>query len=162
AIAAGLAVLSAVVTGGISARSSRAKKLAGALQESARTHSGGQGKEELRKILLTAEAAVTVTLLVTAGLLLTSEETVPTVNTGCATQNVLTMRISLPDARYGQASQVAAFFERLIGDVRDLPGVEKAGIVSWPPGTGHSGDNVFSVVEHPPVPKGEFQSGVRR
>jgi predicted permease len=162
AIAAGLTVLSAVITGGISARSSRAEKLAEALQESARTHSGGHGKAELRKILLTAETALTVVLLVAAGLLLKSYESLRTVNMGCATQNVLTMRISLPDARYGQASQVAAFFERLIGDVRNLPGVEKAGLISWPPGTGHSGDNVFSVVQHPPAPKGEFRNGVRR
>ena len=162
AIAAGLTVLSAVVTGGMSARSSRGEKLSEALQESARTHSGGQGKAELRKILLTAETALTVVLLVAAGLLLKSYEALRTVNMGCATQNVLTMRISLPDARYGQASQAAAFFERLIGDVRNLPGVEKAGLISWAPGTGHSGDNVFSVVEHPPLPRGENPDGVRR
>jgi predicted permease len=81
---------------------------------------------------------------------------------GCATQNVLTMRISLPNARYGAAGPIAAFYERLIGDVRHVPGVSKAGLVSWAPGTGHSGDNVFAAVEHPPLPKGEYQNGIRR
>jgi predicted permease len=162
AVAVGLTVFSGVFAGTISARSSRGEKLAKTLQESGRTHSGGQGKAELRKILLAAETALTVVLLIAAGLLLKSYESLRTVNMGCATDNVLTMRISLPDGRYKQTSQIAGFFERLIGDVRQLPQVDKAGLVSWPPGTGHSGDNLFSVVEHSPLRKGDIQSGVRR
>jgi len=162
AVGAGLTLLGGAFAGTISARSSRGEKLARTLHESARTHSGGQGKTRLRKILLAAETALTVILLIAAGLLLKSYESLRTVNMGCATENVLTMRISLPDARYKQTSQIAGFFERLIGDIQHLPRVDNAGLVSWPPGTGHSGDNMFSVVEHPPLRKGEFQSGVRR
>jgi predicted permease len=162
AVGAGLTVLSGIFAGTISARSWRGDKLAKTLQESGRTHSGGQGKAELRKFLLAAETALTVILLIAAGLLLKSYESLRTVNMGCTTDNVLTMRISLPDGRYKQKSQIAGFFERLISEIRQLPQVEKAGLVSWPPGTGHSGDNMFSVVERPPLRRGEFQSGVRR
>jgi predicted permease len=162
AVAAGLTVLSGIFAGTISARSSRGEKLAKTLQESGRTHSGGRGKAELRKILLSAETALTVMLLIAAGLLLKSYESLRTVNMGCVTKNVLTMRISLPDAKYKQTSEIAGFFERLIRNIRQLPQVDRAGLVSWPPGTGHSGNNLFSVVEHPPLPKGEFQNGVRR
>ncbi len=75
------------------------------LQEAARTHSGGQSKARLRKMLLAAEMGLTVVLLIGAGLLLKSYRSLRTVNMGCTTQNVLTMRISLPEARYKLADE---------------------------------------------------------
>ncbi len=54
------------------------------------------------------------------------------------------------------------FFEQLIDDVRRMPGVEKAGLVSQAPGNGYGGDNMFTVPEHPALPPGQFQFGVRR
>lgn len=81
---------------------------------------------------------------------------------GCATENVLTLQVSLPDARYKNPEAVTAFFEQLASDVRHLPGAEKAGLVSRPPGKGYGGDNMFTIPGHPPLPPGEFQFGVRR
>ena len=79
------------------------ERLVATLQEAARTHSGGQSKARLRKILLAAEMGLTVVLLIGAGLLLKSYRSLRTVNLGCATENVLTMRISLPNVRYKTA-----------------------------------------------------------
>ena len=47
------------------------------------------------------------------------------------------------------------FFEQLIARVRALPGVEAAGLVKTAPGAGPGGDNLVTVVEHPPLPHGE-------
>jgi predicted permease len=101
-------------------------------------------------------------LLVGAGLLLKSYRSLRSVNLGCATDNVLTMHIALPKARYKTAGEVTAFFEGVIRDVRQLPGVERAGWISHPPGTGYGGDNQFTVPEHPALRPGEFRFGIRR
>jgi predicted permease len=162
AFAVGVTLLSGAIAGVISAWSSRGEKLVMALQEAARTHGGGQSKARLRKVLLAAEMGLTVVLLIGAGLLLKSYRSLRTTNMGCATENVLTMQVSLPDARYKTPEAVTAFFEQLASDVRHLPGAEKVGLVSRPPGKGYGGDNMFTIPEHPPLPPGEFQFGVRR
>jgi predicted permease len=69
--------------------------------------------------------------------------------------NVLTMRLSLPDARYKEPGKRIAFFEQLIASIRALPGVSGAGLVSTAPGEGWNGDNLMSIVEHPPLPVGQ-------
>jgi predicted permease len=68
------------------------------------------------------------------------------------TDNVLTMTVSLPTARYKEPAQQVAFFEQLITRVRAIPGVQSAGLVSTPPGEGWNGDQLMTVVEHPPLP----------
>jgi predicted permease len=162
AFAVGVTVLSGAIAGVISAWSSRGEQLVASLQEAARTHSGGRSKARLRQLLLAAEIGLTVVLLIGAGLLLKSYESLRATNLGCVTENVLTMQVSLPDARYKTPESIVAFFEQLARDVRALPGVEKAGLVSRVPGAGYDGDNMFTIPEHPPLPVGEFQFGVRR
>jgi predicted permease len=162
AFAIGVTLLSGAIAGVISAWSSREEKLVTALQEAARTHSGGQSKARLRKMLLAAEMGLTVVLLISSGLLLKSYRSLRTANMGCATENVLTMKISLPDARYKTPESMVAFFEQLASDVRHLPGVERAGLISRPPGAGYGGDNVFTIPEHPPRPARQFEFGLTR
>jgi predicted permease len=139
----------------ISAASANGKEILISLQESSRAHSGGRARASLRKILLVLEVSLTVVLLVGAGLLLKSYERLRTTDLGVPVDNVLTMHFGLPDARYKDPAQVAAFFERLIERVRALPGVQGAGYVSGAPGQGWNGDYLVSVVEHPPLAKGE-------
>ena len=64
------------------------------------------------------------------------------------------MHFDLPDARYKTEVQQVAFFENLLSRVRALPGVQSAGLVSSAPGEGWDGDNLVTVIEHPPLPKG--------
>ena len=69
--------------------------------------------------------------------------------------NVLTLRLALPDARYGKPEQKTAFFEQLIAKVRALPGVSAAGLVTAAPGEGWMGDTLMSIPEHPPLATGQ-------
>ena len=147
--------LCALFSGLISAWSSGGRHILGALQEGSRTQSGGMARARLRKFLLVVEVGLTVVLLVGAGLLLKSFQKLRTTDLGVPVDNVLTMRISLPDGRYKEPVQQVAFFEQAIARVRALPGVQAAGLVSSPPGEGWNGDRMMTVVEHPPVPKGE-------
>ena len=69
------------------------------------------------------EVGLTVVLLVGAGLLIKSYQRLRNADLGVPVDNVLTMHISLPEARYKQPEQRVAFFEDLIARVRALPGV---------------------------------------
>jgi len=147
--------LCALFSGLISAWSSGGRHVLAALQEGSRTQSGGMARARLRKFLLVLEVGLTVVLLVGAGLLLKSFQRLRTTDLGVPVDNVLTMHVSLPEVHYKEPVQQVAFFEELIARVRALPGVQAAGLVSSPPGEGWNGDRMMTVVEHPPVPKGE-------
>jgi putative ABC transport system permease protein len=152
---AGIILMCAIFSGMISAMSADRKQILSSLQESSRGHSAGNARAGLRKGLLIVEVSLTVVLLVGAGLLLKSYQRLRTTDLGVPVDNVLTMRFSLPDVRYKTAIQQVAFLEQVIGRVRALPGVQSAGLVSTAPGQGWGGDHLVSVVEHPPLPKGQ-------
>lgn len=162
AFTVGVTLLSALLAGLIPAISSSGKASLSALQESSRSHTGAKSKTRLRKLLLSLEVALTVVLLIAAGLLLKSYEKLRASDMGCVTNNVLTMRLSLPEAHYPAPAQRAAFFEQLLVRVRALPGVSAAALVNVAPGQGYGGDNMITIPEHPPLPKGEMQIARRR
>jgi predicted permease len=154
AFTVGAILLCALFSGLISAMGSDGRRILAGLQEFSRTHSGGKSRTLLRKAMLIVEVGITVVLLVGAGLLLTSYQRLRTTDLGISVDNVLTMHLSLPDIRYKDDTKQVAFFEQLIQGVRALPGVKSAGLVSTAPGQGWGGDELVSVVEHPPLPKG--------
>lgn len=146
-------VLCALVSGLISAFSAGDKRILSALHEASRSSSGNT-RATLRRVLLSVEVGLTVVLLVGAGLLLKSYQRLRSADLGCVTDNVLTMRIGLPEARYKTAAMEANFYDSLLERVRALPGVDAAGIVEAVPGQGYWEDSGFAIVEHPPLPQG--------
>jgi predicted permease len=155
AFTVGVIALCALIAGAISVLGSGGNHILAALQENSRGHSGGTTRAGLRRVLLLLEVSLTVVLLVGAGLLLRSYQRLRSTDIGVPVDNVLTMGVSLPEARYKTPVQQVAFFEQLITRVRALPGVEAAGLVSTPPGEGWNGDRLMKIVEHPPLPKGK-------
>jgi putative ABC transport system permease protein len=119
------------------------------LQESSRGGGKGLSSTRLRKALLVTEVAFTMMLLIAAGLLLKSYQKMRSVDIGCATQNVLTMRLGLPNATYKTQDKVTAFTSQLIERIRVLPGVTAAGLSSSLPGQGYGGDTPISISELP-------------
>ncbi len=151
----GVMALCALFAGLISALTVRDRQLLATLHEASRASSAGQARATLRRVLLTAEVGLTVVLLVGAGLLLKSYERLRSANMGCATQNVLTMRFGLPGARYKTPGPAPVnFFNQLLPRLRAIPGVDAVGLVSAVPGQGYWEDSSFTIVEHPPLPKG--------
>ncbi len=144
-----IVLATALLAGLIPAISSTGKSLLGALQDSARSVGVSVSRATLRKVLLSAEIALTVVLLISAGLLFKSFIHLRTSDLGCATDNVLTVRFGLPEKTYDTPEKVLAFHEAVLGRVRSLPGVEAAGLISTVPGAGYEGDNVFTIPEHP-------------
>jgi predicted permease len=147
--AIGLVFLTALLSGLLPAISSTGTGILSGLQESSRSIGGSVSRAALRKTLLTAEIALTVILLLAAGLLFKSFLHLRTSNLGCAADHVLTMKYALPQKQYDTREKVIAFHEGVLERVRRLPGVLAAGLVSTPPGGGYDGDNVFTLPEHP-------------
>jgi predicted permease len=147
--AVGLVFLTALLAGLLPAISSTGSGVFAALQESSRSIGGSVTRAALRKTLLTMEIALTVILLVAAGLLFKSFLHLRTSDLGCATDHVLTMKYGLPEKQYDTREKVIAFHEAVLQRVRSLPGVTAAGLVSTPPGGGYEGDDPFTIPERP-------------
>jgi predicted permease len=149
AFAVGLVILTALLAGLLPAISSTDAAIFAALQESSRSVDGGVSRAMLRKTLLTAEIALTVVLLISAGLLFKSFLHLRTADLGCPTEHVLTMKYSLPRKQYDTREKVLAFHQAVLERVRRLPGVKAAGLVNIAPGAGYPGDDVFIIPERP-------------
>src|ERR1700691_239697 len=162
AFTVGIIVLCALFFGLIAVFSTSGKRILGALHEASRSVSGGKARAALRKGLLTIEVGLTVVVLIGAGLLLKSYQRLRSADMGCITQDVLTMHLGLPDARYATPAQRANFFDTLLERVRALPGVDAAGFVTVVPGQGYGMDWGFTIVEHPPLPQGSGVFAIHR
>ena len=152
AVACALVFGAALLAGLLPAISSTSKSAIA--ETSSRTAAGSQARTALRKALLTVEIATTVVLLIAAGLLLKSFWRLRTTDVGCVTDNVLTMRYSLPGKKYDSPAKVNAFNETLLGRVRAMPGVRAAALGSTVPGAGYGGDDLFTIPEHPRITPG--------
>lgn len=151
----GVIAFCALFAGLISAATFRDRQLLATLHEVSRSTSGSQARATLRRVLLTLEVGLTVVLLIGAGLLLKSYERLRSADMGCATQNVLTMRFGLPGVRYKTPGPAPVnFFNELLPRLRAIPGVDAVGLVTAVPGQGYWEDSSFTIVEHPPLPKG--------
>jgi predicted permease len=158
----GLVLICALFAGLIPLLGSRSQNLLAALQESARSSTSSPSRIGVRKVLVGAEVAFTVVLLVSAGLLLKSYMKLRSNDLGSATDNILTMHFTLPEAQYGKPMQRMTFFDDLLARVRALPGVQAAGLVRAVPGEGYFGDAGIAVAEHPRLPQGQSQLALVR
>jgi len=158
----GLVLICALFAGLIPVLASRSEDLLAALQQSSRGSTSGPSRAGVRKVLVGGEVAFTVVLLVSAGLLLKSYMRLRSNDLGSATDNILTMHFTLPEAQYGKPVQRVMFFDDLLARVRALPGVEAAGLVRAVPGEGYFGDAGIAVAEHPPLPQGQSQLAIAR
>lgn len=114
------------------------------LKESARTSASATYKK-FRSALVIGEIAISLSLLVGAGLLIKSFWLLIHVNPGFQTQHVLTSRLSLNGPRYTDAQHRVAFWQELEGRIAGLPGVEAVGATSELPLTGQHSDGPFHV-----------------
>src|SRR5687768_14625941 len=125
------------------------------------TTSGGGARQRFRNALVVVEMALAVVLLVGAGLMLRSLWSLQRVRLGFDPANVLTMRLSLPQASYAKPEEVVLFYERALAAVRGLPGVREAGAVRSLPLGSTIGDWGLMVEGYVPPPgtnaKGDWQ-----
>jgi len=152
--AAGCIALCGLLAGVLPAFSTNDREIARALQESFRSAGAGRGRARMRRLLLTAEVGLTVVLLIAAGLLLESYSAMRASNLGCATHDVLTMSLTQPRG-LKSGPQLVAFYEDLLGRIRQIPGVKAVAATTSLPGQGRPRDDTYTIREHPPLPKGQ-------
>jgi predicted permease len=109
---------------------------------------GTRHRTRARSLLVISEIAFSVVLLAGAGLMIGSLIKLLKVNLGFRPEQVVTMRLSLPEARYS-LRQAATFFRQLLDRVRTLPGVEAAAIVNQLPMKEVTANSSFEVEGRP-------------
>ena len=119
------------------------------LKESGRSASGSSGTQRLRSTLVACEVALSLTLLISAGLLIRSFVRLHSANPGFDPAGLATFRISLPPADYKQNPQLVAFYSQLLTRVAALPGVTEIGATSALPFSGSSSGGTFNIIGRP-------------
>jgi putative ABC transport system permease protein len=138
-------VLTGVVFGLAPALRISRPDLNGVLKQAGRGSTGGGRGNLLRNALVTAQIALALVLLVGAGLMIKSFSRLHEVSPGFNPDNLLTMQIELPAAKYPKPQQRANFFHAVVERVSGLPGVVAAGTVSELPLSGQLNDTYFYV-----------------
>jgi putative ABC transport system permease protein len=119
--------------------------LNGVMKEGARAASPAFGRAGIRRVLVAAEVALALVLLVGAGLMVRSFSRVQAVNPGFTPEGALAVQMSLPASRYADEAQQRSFQQRVLQEVRAIPGVQAAGFISNIPMSGSISTGSFEV-----------------
>src|SRR5262249_55814882 len=109
----------------------------------------GLRRRHSRSLLVVAEIALSLMLLVGAGLMIKSFVRLQEVDPGFEPESVLTAEIGLPRAKYADGQKVAAFHDQLLERLATLPGVAAAGLGSSLPLSGTNADTSFFIDGQP-------------
>jgi predicted permease len=144
AFAMALTVLSALVFGLAPALRAARTDLQIVLREGGRTSGGGVARDRLRTVLVTAEVALAVMLVIGAGLLLRAAWQLQRVPLGFDGRGVLTARVTLPETSYPTGEQARLAFEAMVARLQSSPGVSAAAMTSQVPmGPGGNGNGLM-------------------
>jgi putative ABC transport system permease protein len=153
---AAITLLTAFVFGGIPALQTSRVDLNDTLKEGGR--GGGGIRARSRSLLVVTEIALSLVLLVGAGLMIQSFLRLKQVNIGLDTKNLLTITINLPRAKYREPEQRATFIKQLVERVRTLPGIEAASATGTLPLTGNNWGRSLTVEGFPLLSVGQAPS----
>jgi putative ABC transport system permease protein len=131
------------------------------LREGSRSGVGGK-KERLRGALVVAEIAASVVLLVTSGLLIRAMLRIQATDPGFRADGVLTLHTPVTGPRYSKTVPRVAFYRRVLGEVRALPGVESAAyITALPMGEWRGGIWAITIEGQPAADASSQKAGMR-
>jgi len=128
----GLSLLTGIAFGLAPALQSSKSDVQTALKDSGNAGSSPQ-RNRLRGALVIAEVSAALVLLIGAGLLLKSFWQLQRMDAGLKPENVITMTLSLPQARYANAEEIARFRQQLLQRIDSLPGVQASGVINLLP-----------------------------
>jgi putative ABC transport system permease protein len=156
----GLALVSGIVFGLAPALQASKTNLNDSLKEGGRQTSGSSHR--LRSSLVVFEFALSLVLLVGAGLLTRSFLALLKTDPGFNPDHILTMNLVLPGAKYKDDASRVAFYNELVQRVKAYPGVESAALVNYLPlGGSNSSDSYLIEGEPEPAPGQEYEGRYR-
>jgi putative ABC transport system permease protein len=109
-----------------------------------------------RRVLVVAEVALAIVLLAGAGLMIRSLDRLMGVDTGFSADNVLTMRLNVP--QQVSRDSLPGFYDELLGRIQALPGVTGAALADCPPLAGGCNGTLIAFPDRPAVAEGEAPS----
>jgi predicted permease len=133
--------IAAIISGLAPAIHAAGTDLQSALRTGGKTALAGGRGDRLRLMLVVAETAITVVLLVGTGLLLRSADKLRQVPFGFNPHGVVSARLSLPAARYASDASVADTYRRILEPLRSTPGITHAAAASHLPLSGNMADS---------------------
>lgn len=141
----GVSLLTGLLFGLVPALQVSKPDLNESLKESGRSAMGGRHRQRARNLLVISEVALSLVLLVGAGLLAKSFVRLQSVNAGFTPDHLLTATLELPRGKYEDNAQMSQFFKQVVERSARLPGVEAAAAISHLPLTGKEELDGFSV-----------------
>lgn len=149
----GISIVTGIIFGLAPALEAARINLNDALKEGGKGGGGQNARSRrIRGAFVVAEVALALVLLSSAGLLVKSFIRLQQIDTGFATNNILTMVVPLSTSKYKEDAQIVSFFRQAIERVRSLPGVKSVGIVNYLPLYGGLGSATGFTVEGRPLP----------
>jgi predicted permease len=148
-----ITLLTGLIFGALPALHTSRIDLNDTLKEGGRGTSGAQGYS--RSLLVVTEIALSLILLVGAGLMIQSFLRLQRVNIGLDPKNVLRASVSLPQTKYREADQQATFFKKLQAQIQSLPGVEVSSATTMVPLSGGGWGRSLTVEGYPILPVGQ-------
>jgi len=127
--------VSSIVFGIVPALRTARPDLQGTLREGGRG-SGGSARDGVRQLLVAAEVSLSLMLLVVAGLLIRSGILLQRVEPGFVTSRVFSAWVALPPAQYESVESMRRAYDRILTEVRAVPGVQSAAAITVLPMTG--------------------------
>lgn len=156
-----VAIVTTLLFGLMPALRASGLNLTDALREGSQQATIGGGRQRLRNALVVAEVALAVILIVGAGLMVRTLSALGRIDLGFDPDRVLTLRLAVPTARYDTPERVVSFYRDLVARVRELPGVEAAGVVRVLPLATTIGDYGLDIEGYEETPganaKGDWQ-----
>lgn len=150
----GFTILSAAVSGVLFGTAPALRSGGGdvnaSLCEGGRAHSTGQRGRRIAGLLVSAEVALALLLVVGAGLMVRSSWLLRQVDPGFEVDGAIAIEFSLPTARYPERDQVLAFWDRFTEALEARAGIERAGTVGNLPLAGTSWSSQFQAEGWPP------------
>jgi predicted permease len=140
-------ILTGIVFGLAPALQASTPNLNETLKEGGRT--GSSGRQGMRSVLVIAEIAISLILLVGSGLLIRSFVALNQVNAGFDDHNLLTFDVSLSAKEFTEAPKTRLFFKQLQDKIASLPGVQAAATTTLLPLGGSDNENQFFITGRP-------------
>lgn len=144
-----LTILTALIFGLVPARQASNFNLQRTLKANKVVAIGGWSRHFWRNGLLVGQVALSLVVLIGAGLLVNSFLRLQQIQPAMATDRLLTVEINLSDSRYRERAQVSGFFQELVRRVEALPGVDGASLSTARPLSGVARNDPFSIEGRP-------------
>lgn len=152
-----VALLAGILSGIAPAFQTSRSYIHDALKEGGRGNSEGRDNQRLRTIFVTSEVALSLILLVGAGLMSKGVRSLLVVNQNLEPKSILTMHVSLPESEYKSPQLQAEFFDRALQKLKTIPGVKAAMVATEVPYGSEEVDNSVSI-QNRPARAGEFRN----